>query len=108
MPSILPDVFALDHIGKDDIFIASARDELGVVFADVERVHIVVMDVFVVFYHDVFGRVVEAHAAILRPRHAVLAVLVELYGVDGAGVRFGEGFEGGRKAVFYVAHGNLL
>lgn len=74
---ILPDVFALDHISQDDIFIAATSDELGVVFADVERVHVVIMDVFVVFYHDVFGGVVQAHAAVLGPRHAVLAVSVE-------------------------------
>jgi hypothetical protein len=50
---ILSDVFSLDHISQDDIFVASAGDELGVVFADVEGVDVVIMNVFVVFYHDV-------------------------------------------------------
>lgn len=108
MTGILPDVFALDHISQDDIFIASAGDELGVVFADVEGVNVVIMDVFVVFYHDVSWGVVEAHAAILGAGHAVLAVFVELYGVDGACVDFCERFEGGWKAIFYLPHGNLL
>lgn len=94
MACILPDVFALDHISQDDIFIAATSDELGVVFADVERVHVVIMDVFVAFYHDVFGGVVETHATVLGACHAVLAVSVEFYGVDGAGVDFCEGFEG--------------
>lgn len=99
MSCILPDVFALNDIGQDDIFIATTCDELGVVFADVKGVDIVVMDVFVVFYHDVFGRVVETDAAVFGAGHAVLAVFVEFYGVDRAGVDFLEGFEGGGKAV---------
>lgn len=108
MAGILPDVFSLDHISQDDIFVASAGDELGVVFADVEGVDVVIMNVFVVFYHDVSWGVVETHAAILGSSHAVLAVSVELYGVDGACVYFCERFEGGWEAVFYLPHGNLL
>lgn len=108
MSGILPDVFALNHISQDDIFVAAASDELGVVFADVEGVHVVIMDVFVAFYHQVFGRVVETHAAVLGTAHAVLAVFVEFQSVDRACVHFGEGFEGGWEAVFLLSHGNLL
>ena len=77
MSGILPDVFSLNDISEDDIFIAAASDELGVVFADVEGVHVVIMDVFVALYHEVFRGVVEAHAAVLGAAHAVLAVFVE-------------------------------
>lgn len=35
MACVFADVFALDDIGEDDIFVSSASDELGVVLADV-------------------------------------------------------------------------
>ena len=51
MSCIFPDIFALDNIGEYDIFISSSCDELGVVFADIECVNVIVVDVAVVFYH---------------------------------------------------------
>ena len=82
MTRILPNVLPLDHICEDDILVASASDELGVVLADVEGVDVVVMDVAVVLDEQIPGGVVEADAAVLRSSHAVLPVAVELYGVD--------------------------
>jgi hypothetical protein len=51
VPGVLANVLSLDDIGEDDVLIASSRDKLGVVFADIECVDIVVMDVLVVLYH---------------------------------------------------------
>lgn len=61
----LPDVLALNHVRHDDIFVASSSDKLGVVLGDVQRVDVVVVDILVVFDHDVFGRIVEAHTSVL-------------------------------------------
>ncbi len=53
MSGVLADVLALDDIGEDDVLVSAASDELGVVLADVEGVDVVVVDVFVVFDHEV-------------------------------------------------------
>lgn len=65
MAGVLADKFGLDDVGEDDVFVAPAADELRVVFADVQRVHVVVVDVFVVLYHQIPRRVVEADASVL-------------------------------------------
>lgn len=96
---VLAYVLALYDIGEDDIFIASSRDKLGVVFADIECVDIVVVDVFVVFDHQVTWRIVQTYTAILGPRHTVFAVTVEFDGVDRACVGLYEGLEGWRQLV---------
>lgn len=94
MSGVLANVLALNHIGEDNVLIASACDELGVVFADIERVDIVVVDVLVVLDHQVSRGIVEAYAAVLGACHAVFAVTVEFDGVDWPCVGFCEGLEG--------------
>lgn len=51
MSCIFPNVFALDDIGEYDIFVSPSTDKLRVVFADIQRVNVVVVDVAVVLYH---------------------------------------------------------
>ena len=99
MPGVLANILALDDISEYDILIAAASDELGVVLADVEGVDVVVVDVAVVLDEQVPRRVVEAHPAVLRSCHAVLAVAVELYGVYGARVALHQLRELGRNTV---------
>ena len=65
MPGVLPDIFSLDDICEDDIFVSPSADELGVIFADVERVDIVVMNIFVLFDHHIFGWIVETDRTVL-------------------------------------------
>jgi hypothetical protein len=79
---VLSDVLPLYHISEDDVFIASACDELRIIFADVESVDVVIMNIFIVFNHEVPGGIVEANASILRACHAVLSVPVEFDCVD--------------------------
>ena len=74
---VFADILGLDDIGEDDVFVAASTDELGIVFADVQRVHVIVVHVLVLLYHHVFGGIVEAHRSVLRPCHHVLAVVVE-------------------------------
>ena len=77
MPGVFADILGLDDIGEDDVFVASSADELGIVFADVQGVHIIVVHVLVLLDHDVFGGIVEAHRSVLRTCHHVLAIIVE-------------------------------
>jgi len=51
MSCIFPNVFALDDIGEYDIFVSPSTDKLRVVFADIQRVNVVVVDVAVVLYN---------------------------------------------------------
>lgn len=53
MSGILANILSLDDISKDDVLITSSCYKLGVVFANIECVDIVVVDVFVVFDHQV-------------------------------------------------------
>lgn len=61
---VFADIFGSEYIGEDDIFVSSSRDELGVVFIDIDGVYIVVVDVFILFDHEGFGGVIQADAAI--------------------------------------------
>ena len=51
MASVLSNILSLYDVGEHNIFVASARNKLGVVLADIERVDVVIMDVFVVLDH---------------------------------------------------------
>lgn len=62
---IFADIFACEDIGEDDVFIASPRNELGIVFVDVQGVDIVVVNVLVLLYHQSFRWVVKTDTAIL-------------------------------------------
>ena len=77
VPGVFADILGLDDIGEDDVFVAASTDEVGIDFADVQRVHVIVVHVLVLLYHHVFGGIVEAHRSVLRPCHHVLAVVVE-------------------------------
>lgn len=87
---VFANVLGRHHIRQDDVLVSSPCDELGVVFADVQRVDIVIVDVLVVLYHQIFGRIVETHAAVLGTCHTVFSTVVVLDGVDGAGVDLGQ------------------
>jgi hypothetical protein len=89
MSGIFADIFAFDDVGEDDILVSSSGDELAVVLADVQRVDVVVMYIFVIFDHMSFAWIVKTHAAIFGTCHAVLSVGVELYCVDWAAMDLG-------------------
>ena len=103
MAGILADELALDDIGKDDVFVTTPADKLRVVFADVQRVHVVVVDVFVVFYHKISRRVVETDAAIFRASHAVIPLVVEFHSIDWTRVYFDQLNEFRRQFVHLAA-----
>lgn len=88
MPCKFSDVFSCDDISDDDVFIAAAADEFGVIFGDVESVDVIVMDIFVVFDHEIFRGIVQTYASILRPCHAVFSGIVKLDNIDRAGMTF--------------------
>ena len=62
------------------------------------------MDVFVLFYHQVFTWVVETDAAVLGTCHTVLSLVVELYCIDRALMGLRESTEGRRKTVRVWVH----
>jgi hypothetical protein len=62
---VLSNVLSLDYISENDVFVSTSSDKFGVVLADIKSVNIVVMNVFVVFNHEVLGRIIEANASIL-------------------------------------------
>ncbi len=51
MASILSYVLSLDDIGEDNVFVTSSTDKFGIIFADINWIDIVVMDVFIIFDH---------------------------------------------------------
>lgn len=53
MSGVFAYILPLNDIGKDDILIASSSDKLGVVFADIECIDIVVVYIFIVLNHQV-------------------------------------------------------
>jgi hypothetical protein len=79
---VLANVFALDYVSENDILVASPSNELGVVLADVERVDVIVMNIFIVLDHNISGWIVETDASVLRSSHTVLPVSIEFYGID--------------------------
>lgn len=51
MSSILSYEFSLYDIRENYVSVASSTNKLGIVFADIKRIDIVVMDVFIIFDH---------------------------------------------------------
>jgi hypothetical protein len=88
MTGELAHILARDDICDDDVFVASAADELRVVPADVQRVDVVVVDVLVGLYQQVLSRIVQTYAPVLRSRHAVFPLVVELGHVHRSRVSF--------------------
>lgn len=80
------DILSCNDISYNDIFVSSAAHKLGVIFADIESVDIIVMNIFVVFDHEIFGRVVQAYASIFRAGQAVLSSIIELDNINRPGV----------------------
>ena len=110
MSSILPDIFGLDDIGEYDIFISSTADKLGVVFADVKGVNIVVMYLFILFNHHIFRGIVETDGSVLWSCHDILSIIVEFADVDGSWMYFSELFIVGCNIFFLIffLHGSII
>ena len=63
---------ALVDVGHEDNLVAATRNKARVVVADVEGGDLVVVEVLVEFYEEVFAGIIERDTAIFGARHTVL------------------------------------
>ena len=109
VPSVFPYVLTLYDVGEHDVFIASSTNKLRIVFADVNWINIVVVDIFIVFDHEIFRGVVEADAAVFWASHAVLTLVIEFDCVDWSCVYLDQLFGLiGQFVCFAAAHGYIF
>ena len=88
MPCIFSDRFAFNYISQNYIFVASPSHELRIVLRNRQTAHIVVVQIFVMFYHEILMGIVETDTPILTSRHAVLSRVVEFNHINRSWVHF--------------------
>lgn len=76
--------FALCHICHYYVFISPSCHKFRIISGYLKATHIVIMQIFIIFYHDVLVGVIKTHTPVFRAWHYILSCTIKLHCVDWA------------------------